>query len=607
MANKMKVETRKIPPTLPPERQKRLLPYITYYLNRNHQKPLSEPRHQIADQQKIIKTTPPQEPLRHDKFTPFLESNALPGPFIPIIKNTQKNIDAEYISEQPQIEKNPDFSAIYDTLVQLKHAQQVSRPPALQRQNLSPVYRKPQINRIPTHYYENQQYQTVQPVKTIIETYTPTNIDISGGEKNYNNVPATMKNYNEHLVYKVYSNNPQVDGSYVVENPRYDYSMHDYEQGFTTSKPYFGEKLILRRPVILFQEKPTESGVSIIQQEKEHVQNEKPIVHVIQTTKPQANAITEEKYVAHKFTPIAPTQGADYENAQMRQYSPVQFITEKYEPKYEQQYYSTPVPKVVQEQIPTENTNILGKILKQLQNSNTLPHTLTAENIDNSIRTLIKILNGLRKQQRLKTKPIVVADENSEEDDDDEDDRDDEVIEEPNYVPGTITQSFPANTVEGGTPGRPGIDYPALSTIPQTSFNCKTQRYKGFFGDPHTNCQVWHYCDLNGGQASFLCPNGTIFSQVALTCDWWYNVKCSTTPQLYVLNERLYKYILPLAPKFPEDYSGPLVDRYLALKFKEMEEKMKNEKKKDEKSEEVKDDSDQLQDIQNEKAKSEET
>ncbi|KDR14751.1 hypothetical protein L798_11506, partial [Zootermopsis nevadensis] len=89
--------------------------------------------------------------------------------------------------------------------------------------------------------------------------------------------------------------------------------------------------------------------------------------------------------------------------------------------------------------------------------------------------------------------------------------------------------------------GYPGIDYPTYSTIPETSFTCKNQRYKGFFGDPETSCQVWHYCDLNGGQASFLCPNGTIFSQVGLTCDWWFNVRCSSTPQLYVLNERLYK------------------------------------------------------------------
>lgn len=90
---------------------------------------------------------------------------------------------------------------------------------------------------------------------------------------------------------------------------------------------------------------------------------------------------------------------------------------------------------------------------------------------------------------------------------------------------------------------------------------------------------MWHYCDLNGGQASFLCPNGTIFNQVTLTCDWWFNVKCDTTAQLYVLNERLYKYILPSKPSFPEDYEGPLVDRYLEDKFRETEKKRSQQKK----------------------------
>lgn len=92
--------------------------------------------------------------------------------------------------------------------------------------------------------------------------------------------------------------------------------------------------------------------------------------------------------------------------------------------------------------------------------------------------------------------------------------------------------------------------------------------------------QVWHYCDLNGGQASFLCPNGTIFSQVGLTCDWWFNVRCASTAQLYVLNERLYKYILPVKPSFPEDYSGPDVDRYLTEKFREMQAKARGRKEK---------------------------
>lgn len=61
---------------------------------------------------------------------------------------------------------------------------------------------------------------------------------------------------------------------------------------------------------------------------------------------------------------------------------------------------------------------------------------------------------------------------------------------EQSYNPET-SQAFPADQNElGGTPGRPGVDYPVLSTIPTTTFDCKTQRYKGFFGDPETKCQV---------------------------------------------------------------------------------------------------------------------
>lgn len=36
--------------------------------------------------------------------------------------------------------------------------------------------------------------------------------------------------------------------------------------------------------------------------------------------------------------------------------------------------------------------------------------------------------------------------------------------------------------------------------------------------------QVWHWCLPNGRQFSFLCPNGTVFSQSARVCDWWFKV-----------------------------------------------------------------------------------
>lgn len=67
------------------------------------------------------------------------------------------------------------------------------------------------------------------------------------------------------------------------------------------------------------------------------------------------------------------------------------------------------------------------------------------------------------------------------------------------------------------------------------------QPYPGFFADMETRCQAWHYCDIDGRQTSFLCPNGTQFSQAVFICDWWFNVKCDLSPKLYAINERLYR------------------------------------------------------------------
>ncbi|EDV42664.2 uncharacterized protein Dana_GF18106, isoform B [Drosophila ananassae] len=236
-----------------------------------------------------------------------------------------------------------------------------------------------------------------------------------------------------------------------------------------------------------------------------------------------------------------------------------------------------------EDQLPDIRTSSLAEILHKLQASNHLPQTLTPDNIDNSIKTLIRILQNLKQTQTIVPNPPQHHEEHKHSSQD-YDYNTGSGEDHPATSTGSeeITEAVVKlkgpNKHPGPSTGRPGIDYPNYAEIPKTSFECTQQRYKGFFGDPETNCQVWHYCDLNGGKASFLCPNGTIFSQIALTCDWWFNVKCSTTPQLYVLNERLYKYILPFNPKFPEDYNGPIVDKYLAMKFQEMEEKMRQEK-----------------------------
>uniref|UniRef100_T1IF06 Chitin-binding type-2 domain-containing protein n=1 Tax=Rhodnius prolixus TaxID=13249 RepID=T1IF06_RHOPR len=207
----------------------------------------------------------------------------------------------------------------------------------------------------------------------------------------------------------------------------------------------------------------------------------------------------------------------------------------------------------------------LNNLLGSVSLSKSLPDKITPENLDSSIKTLSKLLRILQRANALphSAKTLVSNLPRPRE-------------HQYKTKASKLAHKIPSSDQEGSTPGRAGVDYPAYDEIPHTHFSCKEQRYKGFFGDPETGCQVWHYCDLNGGQASFLCPNGTIFSQVALTCDWWFNVKCAATSQLYVLNERLYKYILPQKLSFPEDFQGPLVDQYLALKFKEIEEKNKN-------------------------------
>ncbi|XP_071051097.1 probable cyclin-dependent serine/threonine-protein kinase DDB_G0292550 [Onthophagus taurus] len=82
-----------------------------------------------------------------------------------------------------------------------------------------------------------------------------------------------------------------------------------------------------------------------------------------------------------------------------------------------------------------------------------------------------------------------------------------------------------------GVQGRPGIDFPVFARIPRTGFSCK-QVPSGYYADLETDCQVFHICN-EGSKISFLCPNGTIFQQSDLICEWWFKVNCTNSPNLY--------------------------------------------------------------------------
>jgi hypothetical protein len=71
--------------------------------------------------------------------------------------------------------------------------------------------------------------------------------------------------------------------------------------------------------------------------------------------------------------------------------------------------------------------------------------------------------------------------------------------------------------------------------------NCKA--LPGFYADVQNGCEVFHVCSRNSLKMknSFLCPNGSVFNQVSLTCDSWDHVDCSVSENYYGLNTAIGK------------------------------------------------------------------
>lgn len=420
---------------------------MTFYLTHNNfnqpqnlnqyqpipQKAPSQPIYQnkfiIANYQPKFADPPPTQIIIRPKpsFTPFLESNKLPGAFTPMLR--PQTIQIPQQNYQQPISNEPNFSAIFDKLLQMKQLQKIpQRIPQYQgntKLSIAAQYYRPQTTKfIPVNEFIPDQESIYKPLSLPEQESLYKPIPVPEQENIYKTVPSHVK-----TIIHTYTPS-SIDIPLQDKNPSYD----NYES------------LKLHNQVI---------PVKVIKP----VDAYKPLL--VQNI-PQKNY---ETFI------LRPVPKPDQDLKQFRPfYRPVQFI---------------PVPKVTTPQPiynPTENPNSLSVILKQLQDSNTLPHTLTPDNIDNSIKTLVHILNSLKntKLQR----PIIV--------DDVSDVSDEEEHDSGNEDDDSFNENYPLSTPEGGTPGKPGEDYPAYASIPSTRFNCKTQRYKGFFGDPETNCQVRH-------------------------------------------------------------------------------------------------------------------
>ncbi|XP_076329277.1 uncharacterized protein LOC143235217 [Tachypleus tridentatus] len=72
-----------------------------------------------------------------------------------------------------------------------------------------------------------------------------------------------------------------------------------------------------------------------------------------------------------------------------------------------------------------------------------------------------------------------------------------------------------------------------LRDTSKSSFNCTNKRQGEYYADPKTHCQVYYVCLLGSGgrmePVSFVCPNGTVFSQSSQVCSPRDRVPCSLT------------------------------------------------------------------------------
>eukprot|EP00094_Tigriopus_californicus_P006349 TCALIF_06114-PA protein Name:"Protein of unknown function" AED:0.25 eAED:0.25 QI:0/0.5/0/0.66/1/1/3/0/174 len=88
-------------------------------------------------------------------------------------------------------------------------------------------------------------------------------------------------------------------------------------------------------------------------------------------------------------------------------------------------------------------------------------------------------------------------------------------------VSGPSVEEVNLKMLRGSVPGTPGVDYPIFSQAPITNFDCSDKIFGGYYADVDAQCQSFHICGRDGGQGwSFICPNGTIFNQAYLICDW---------------------------------------------------------------------------------------
>lgn len=462
------------------ERNRRLIPYSTYYIagHQDHGNSLNtaSPTQSDEDQsdqqikvQQRPKSSLPKQPYKSENEYSYDYQDNTEYSYIPIA----------YIPGGRGISYNPEThyypNSYYQTPISTENTKYYSTAKPKYSTTQAPTTEKKFPFSYLTEYAAQHGVQNNDYYKYLVTPATlkhQANYEIK--KPSYNHELAVTTPKSEYLNFRY--------NLYKTQAPKYDVTTAPSTVEITSPKHYLVNK------VVSSTQYPDASHLSHVTTPYAVTYDYPDEQYVAHTKAPKFIAKTPEPVTqsAKTLMTIMKSQELPYQQVQTR----IQFVPKPYI-----------VPSASQADFSVDDLLNGYNINKQL------PDKITADNIKQSIRTLSYILQVLQKADSIsyhhkphfsskeifdtlkESQPISAIEHNSVSPVQQVDDSYDPYDAPKQHVAPHLFQEKPYKDNQG-TPGRAGIDYPVLSVIPETSFNCKTQRYKGFFADPDTKCQV---------------------------------------------------------------------------------------------------------------------
>lgn len=475
------------------ERYRRLIPYMAFYVANNNVHQTTLAKNYANDLSGfLLQKLPPQNP-----------SSRLNG--IPKRGNTNYHVNSPNQDKKfiPSIQYDPrNIGGDNDYFTPVKYSNNINYP-----EYSTPSYQLFQVTKaypeITTHsspvLQKNNRYFTTRPLRLPVQSHFIKKPVLDDPQTDYNQNYATRTNT-------------------IVNYPNKNYAGPEYIPSLVHQHMQKPLKLYesVRRPSSQLYRKPNVNLNNIIESfqlteqlpetlNSENIDNS--IKTLLEIFKILHSPRKEEEFIQSQgpsvpSVPLLQPKLINYNNYKPKMYTRPKVITEMtfqatlsplIIPDDSERYKATPYTNDVPIKIPSKPVHSMNKIKQEkieyyipyVQDIPSEPkqiHKPLTKPADTSEKHSYQISEDLSDDilnNEQYTLPISTETPVSEEE-----------YQEPNDVALPLPRIPQTSLKYGATRGKPNVDYPAYADIPKTDFNCKEQRYKGFFGDPATGCQV---------------------------------------------------------------------------------------------------------------------